>query len=197
MADEESERRADALWMARVAEGDADACRRLANRHLRAIVAFSHRQLRDHGEAEDVAQEAFLRLWRQAPSWRPDAKIATWLYRVTNNLCIDRLRKRRERPSAPPPEMVDPEPGPWQRHHQRQVAQVVEKQLSALPERQRTAILLVHYQELGNVEAARVLNISVEALESLLARGRRRLRERLLQDRRDLLMNPGPGKGIE
>ena len=177
--------------MARVAAGDHAACRHQADRHLGRIVAFAHRQLRDAAEAEDVAQEAFLRMWRQAPGWRPEARIGTWLHRVALNLCIDRQRQRREQLPETLPELADPTPGPLERHHRQQVARTIERGLAALPERQRTAIILVHYQELDQRQAADVLEVSVDALESLLARGRRGLRDRLHMSRHDLMGEDG------
>ena len=146
--------------------------------------------LTDHAAAEDVSQECFLRLWRQSARWRPDATVKTWLYRVAHNLCIDALRKRRESaeldPEAPD-DRIDPA-GELQR---RQVAERVEREISALPERQRTALTLAHHMELGNIEAAEVMDISVEALESLLSRARRTLRARLAPEREDLIGGTG------
>ncbi len=133
--------------------------------------------LNDAAEAEDVAQEAFLRIWRQAPKWTPGAaKFDTWLHRVALNLCYDRLRRRRERPTDEVPEQIDPAPLADRRLESRDTGLRVNAALAALPERQREAIVLCHYQEMGNIEAAAALQISVEALESLLSRGRRALR---------------------
>jgi RNA polymerase sigma-70 factor (ECF subfamily) len=173
--------------MRRVGADDAGAYRTLVERHLRSILAFAYRTLSDAGEAEDVAQEAFLRLWRQAGTWRPDARVSTWLHRVAYNLCVDRMRRRRDVPMNPMPDLPDPADGPMAEHQRRQVSATVDAALAGLPERQRTAIALVHHQELSNIEAAEVMDISVEALESLLARGRRALRQSLLEDR-DALM---------
>jgi RNA polymerase sigma-70 factor (ECF subfamily) len=170
-----------------VAEGDAQACRQLVDELLPAIAGFSYRMLGDGGAAEDVAQEAFLRLWRQAPKWRAEARVTTWLHRVAYNLCIDRIRARREVPVAEVPEVADPADGPLIHRHRREVSELVEAAIAGLPERQRVAITLVHYQELGNLGSAAVMEISVEALESLLARGRRALRDALSEQRKDLL----------
>lgn len=170
---------ADAALLARVGAGDAAACRALVDDHLGRIHAFAWRMLGDAAEAEDVAQESFLRLWRTAPGWRGEARVGTWLHRVAYNICIDRLRRRDRGHAELPDDLVDPAPGPAQDRQRAQVAAAVRRALARLPERQRAAIALVHYQELGNVEAAGILGVSVEALESLLARGRRALRERL------------------
>ncbi len=178
---------ADAALIARVGAGDSAACRALVDAHLGRIHGFAWRMLGDAGEAEDVAQEAFIRLWRQAARWRAEARAGTWLHRVAHNLCIDRLRRRRETPGNPVPEPADPAPGPMAARHRDQVTGAIQAALAGLPERQRAAIALVHYQELGNIEAAAVMDISVEALESLLSRGRRGLRQRLVEMRDDLL----------
>ncbi len=170
---------ADAALLARVGAGDAAACRALVDAHLGRLHAFAWRMLGDAAEAEDVAQESFLRLWRTAPGWRDEARVGTWLHRVAYNICIDRLRRRDRGHAELPDDLVDPAPGPAQDRQRAQVAAAVRRALARLPERQRAAIALVHYQELGNVEAAGILGVSVEALESLLARGRRALRERL------------------
>jgi RNA polymerase sigma-70 factor (ECF subfamily) len=172
----------------RVGAGDGAACAALVDRHLAKIVALGGRMLGNRADAEEVAQEVFLRVWRQAAAWQPGrARFSTWLYRVTVNLCHDRLRRRRETSldAAGDPPSRDPPPGTGLQ--QAAVAARVERALAALPERQREAIVLCHYQELGNIEAAGVLGISVEALESLLSRGRRRLRELLSAEVGDLM----------
>ncbi len=180
--------KADAALVARVGAGDSTAWRALMDVWLGRIVAFAWRMLGDHAEAEDVAQEAFLRLWTQAPRWRAEARVGTWLHRVAHNLCIDRLRRRRRTATeADPPDRADPAGGPDADSQRRRVARTVEAALARLPERQRAAIVLVHYQELGQDEAAGILGVGLDALESLLARGRRSLRDGL-RDMRDDLM---------
>ncbi len=178
----------DETLLARVAEGDETACRVLVDRHLGPIVAFSRRILGDAVEAEDVAQDTFIALWRHAARWRPgEARLSTWLHRVAKNRCIDRLRRRTAVPLEEAPEPVDPGPGPADELERADVARVVEAAILALPERQRIAVMLCHYQELGNIEAAAAMEVSVEALESLLSRGRRCLRETLSTRRLELL----------
>jgi RNA polymerase sigma factor (sigma-70 family) len=170
----------DEALLARVAEGDAAAVRALVGRKLPRLMSLGQRMLGDAAEAEDVAQEAFLRVWKQAPRWRPGrAKFDTWLHRVALNLCYDRLRRRREIVTDQPPEQADPGPAPDRGLEARDTSARVSRALGALPDRQREAIVLCHYQELGNIEAAAVMGVSVEALESLLGRGRRALRATL------------------
>ncbi|HEX3920331.1 MAG TPA: RNA polymerase sigma factor [Caulobacteraceae bacterium] len=164
----------------RAGEGDQAAVRALVARKLRRILALAERMLGDAAEAEDVAQETFFKVWRNAPRWRPGAaKFDTWLHRVTLNLCYDRLRRRREKPMAEPPDTPDPGPGPDRGLMAVAVGERVRLAMQALPPRQREAIVLCHYQELGNIEAARLMQVSVEALESLLSRGRRALKAAL------------------
>ena len=136
--------------------------------------------LGDPVEAEDVAQEAMLRAWKQAPRWTPGkAKFDTWLHRVALNLCYDRLRRRREVPSEISPDRPDEGPAPDRGIMTAQLGAQVDRALAALPQRQREAIVLCHYQELTNIEAAGLMSVSIEALESLLSRGRRTLRQTL------------------
>jgi RNA polymerase sigma-70 factor (ECF subfamily) len=169
----------DAELLERVASGDPRAYRQLVERHVRGVHAFVYRMLGSRAEAEEVCQESFLRLWKQADSFVAHAKPSTWLYRVAHNLAIDRLRRRREASHPLGIEQVPTSERPSTHVYQKQVAQAVERALAALPERQRAAISLVHYQGLSNAEAAEVLGVKVRALESLLARGRQQLRDKL------------------
>lgn len=167
----------DTGLVARVGRGDEAATRMLVGAKLPRILALARRMLGDAAEAEDVAQETFLRAWRQAARWRPGAaRFDTWLHTVTLNLCRDRLRRRREMTTPELPEIADPAPPADTALDEAAQGRAVQAAIDALPERQREAILLVHYQDLGNFAAATAMEISVEALESLLSRGRRSLR---------------------
>ena len=167
----------DEELLARVADGDPASVRALVARKLPRLLSLAGRMLGDASAAEDVAQEAFLRVWKQAPRWRPGAaRFDTWLYRVALNLCYDRLRRRRELSYAEPPDRADEAPGPERGLEAADTGRRVSAALQALPDRQREAIVLCHYQELGNIDAAALLEVSVEALESLLGRGRRTMR---------------------
>ncbi len=168
----------DEALMSRLRAGERLAFTALLERHLKAVAGFSFRMLGDTAEAEDVAQETFLRLWRYRQKWRPEAKLRTWLFRVARNLCIDRFR-RKEIVTDQIPEQIDPRGGQSADLQQTQTAALVNSAMARLPERQRAAVALVYHQDLTNIEAAGILGVSVDALESLLSRGRRGLKKRL------------------
>ena len=161
----------------RVGQGDPAAIQAMVARKLPRMLALAQRLLGDPVEAEDVAQDALMRAWRQAPRWVPGrAKFDTWLHRVALNLCYDRLRRRREAPTAVLPDRPDEGAAPDRGLLAADVGAAVNAALGRLPDRQREAIVLCNYQDLSNIEAAELMGISVEALESLLSRGRRALR---------------------
>ena len=168
----------DEALIERFAAGDQSAARALTVRLSPRVLGLAKRMLRDEAEAEDVTQEAMMRLWKTAADWRPgEAKVSTWLHRVATNLCIDRLRKRRR--DGPPLDDVaeppDPEPTAETRLIAADQASAVSSLLNALPERQQTAIRLRHFEGLSNPDIAEALDVSVEAVESLLSRARRTL----------------------
>lgn len=178
--DGDRERDPDADLLARVGREEPAAVRALVARKLPRLLALATRMLGDRTEAEDVAQEAFVRIWKQAPRWREgEARFDTWLHRVAMNLCYDRLRGHREDTVDEIPDEPDPAPLPDARLEARARDARVQAALAALPPRQREALVLNYYQELSNIEAAAVMGISVDALESLLARARRNLRAQL------------------
>jgi RNA polymerase sigma factor (sigma-70 family) len=170
-----------AALMARAGRGESQAARQLVERLGPRTLNLARRMLGDAAEAEDVTQETFLRVWRAAPGWKPDgAQVATWAHRVTVNLCLDRLRRSgRMIASAEPPEQTDEAPLPLEGMIRADRARAVREALARLPERQRAAIALVTYDGLSQSQAAEVLEVSVEALESLLARARRALKAML------------------
>jgi RNA polymerase sigma-70 factor, ECF subfamily len=177
----------DAALAARTACGDKDAYGLLVRRHLPRVLAVTRRMLGSEALAEEAAQEALLRLWTHAGSYEPDkAKLTTWLTRITANICLDRLRKRSEEPW---PENFDVALPPTQEREfmDGQVAAKVNEALQALPERQRLALVLCHYEEMSMTEAATVMDTTAEAIESLLSRARRTLRRQLEPEWRMLL----------
>jgi RNA polymerase sigma-70 factor (ECF subfamily) len=168
--------------------GDAQAAAMLTMRLTPRVVGFSARMLGgDRAEAEDVAQEAMLRLWKVAPEWRQgEAKVTTWLYRVVKNLCTDRLRKRRGVDIDAIEEPADDAPGAVAGMIEADRAAALQAALNQLPERQRIAVTLRHLEGASNPEIAEVLEISVEAVESLTARGKRALTAILAGKREEL-----------
>ena len=146
---------------------------------------FAFRMIGDATEAEDVAQDTFLRLWRHAERWEPRAKLTTWLHRVAYNLSVDRLRARRDVLVERLPERADSRSAPTEQMATLETSKAVNDALASLAERQRTAIALVYYQGLSNREAADVMGVQVDALESLLSRGRRALRSKLAGEASD------------
>jgi RNA polymerase sigma-70 factor (ECF subfamily) len=167
----------DTELVVRVAAGEREAARALIERHLPMILGLARRMLASPDEAEDVAQETFSRVWTHAGRWRPGAaRFKTWVHRVAMNLCYDRLRGRQHLDLSAADHVRTPEPGPAAVMYRQQVSGHVDAALAKLPQRQKEAILLVHLNGLSNIDAAELMSVSVEALESLLARGRRNLR---------------------
>ncbi len=178
----------DAALLTLYANGDAYAARALTARLAPRVLAHAQRLLGNRAEAEEVTQEAMLRLWRIAPDWRSDEGTPrTWLYRVTANLCTDRLRRRRRtQPLDAVPEPADGAPGPAGSLQDRARAEALQAALGRLPERQRQAVVLRHLEELANPEIAAIMGVSVEAVESLVARGKRALAADLSARRNEL-----------
>lgn len=169
------------------AEGDGQAATVLTGRLGPRVLAFAIRMLGDRGEAEDVVQEAMLRLWKMAPDWQPGgAKLSTWVFRVASNLCTDRLRKRRGVGLDEIAEPADDQPGAEARLLQAERLSALDTALATLPDRQRQAVILRHIEGLANPDIAAVLEISVEAVESLTARGKRGLANALAGRKEEL-----------
>ena len=172
----------------RAGAGDRQAAAALVRRHSSRMLGVATRMLNDAAEAEDVVQDVFIRIWRAAPRWRPgQAKVSTWMFKIAVNLCLDRLRKPRMLDMDAAPETPDTAASPQDDLEAADRTRVVGDALSSLPDRQRAALTLCYFQELSNIEAAEVLDVSVDALESLLARGRRSLRA-ALQDQKGALL---------
>jgi RNA polymerase sigma-70 factor (ECF subfamily) len=170
----------DEALFAAVARGDEQAYAELVDRHLQKVVAIAARMLNNQSEAEDVAQEAMLKVWTRASLWRPGmAKFSTWLYRVTVNLCIDRMRRERVVKVELAETYVDASANPARDLEHRQLADAVSTALAALPPRQKAAIVLCHYEGFSGKEAATTMGVSVLAVQSLLLRARVALRETL------------------
>lgn len=177
----------DAMLLAAYAAGDRLAARSLAMRLTPVALRVAMRMLGDAAEAEDVAQEAMLRLWRAAPGWRHgEAQVSTWLYRVAANLCTDRLRRRRSVGLDTIPEPEEDRPSALDGMMAADRAAAFQAALDTLPERQRQAVVLRHIEGLSNPEIADVMDLGVEAVESLTARGKRALAAALTGRRKEL-----------
>ena len=184
----------DEILLERIGRGDMAAVSALVSRKMPKLLSLARRMLGDAAEAEDVAQETLLRTWKQAKDWVPGkARIDTWMHRVALNLCYDRLRRRRDSVSSDDIEIADTRQTAHMQIEQAQAAARLQAAIAALPERQRTAITLSYYQELSNIDGAALMGVSVEALESLLARARRNLRE-ALKDQETLTTPAKPQK---
>tara|TARA_R110001592_G_scaffold66476_3_gene204154 strand:+ start:1101 stop:1670 length:570 start_codon:yes stop_codon:yes gene_type:complete len=164
-----------------VANGGETAFDRLVLRHQRPFSAFAYRMLGNQSDAEEISQETFGRVWSHAPRWNPDGKAKSWIYRIAHNLCIDRLRARRPTVDIADQEIEDDTPGPEQTLARKRTETSVRNAVDLLPERQRIAISLFHLKDMTADEAAETMDISIDALESLLRRARKKLKE-IMQD---------------
>lgn len=175
----------DAL-MRRIAAGDERAYAMLVQKHLGRTIRTAMRILGNQADAEDAAQDAFIRVWKHAENWEPEAnsgaKFTTWFYRVVTNLCIDYTRKKRGIALDNIAEQEAEDESGLEKLERADTFQTLKKHMDALPERQRTALTLCFYEEMSNKEAADIMGISIKALESLLVRARRSLRETMDAD---------------
>ncbi len=167
--------------MRRIAQGDSLAFRQLAERHLPSIHAYALRLLGRREEAEEVAQETFLRCWQSAKDYDGRSRPTTWLHAIAHHAAVDRLRRRREASATDYVEAVPQSERTVALIEEQERARALQQALDALPERQREAIVLTFYQGLGNREVAQTMGLGVQAVESLLSRGRRKLKELLLE----------------
>src|SRR3954447_856842 len=181
----------DIAWMARIKEGDTEALRELIEAHQHRIVGAVTRMLGDEMDAEDLAQQVFIRVWKSAPRYEPSAKFTTWLFKIARNLVFNELRRRKrhathsldapseneERQAAHPADLTAKSPDTTLLDTELQEA--IEAAIQALPETQRMAIVLRRYDEFSYEEIAEILELSVPAVKSVLFRARTELRERL------------------
>lgn len=188
MALDTSSEVSDEALLVAFGNGDREAAQLLTARLAPRVLGYAARMLGgDRAEAEDVTQEAMLRLWKIAPDWRQgEAKVTTWLFRVTSNLVTDRLRKRRSVDLDAVPEPEDDSPGALEGLIEADRAQALQAALNSLPDRQREAVVMRHLEGFSNPEIAEALEISVEAVESLTARGKRALAKVLAGKRKEL-----------
>ena len=160
----------------------------LIRRYQRDVFRVVWRLSRGHADCEDIAQETFLRLWANPAQVRESKALKGWLLRVASNMVMDRFRRKPTEELDAAEQVADTAPDPEDRTEMGQVARAVDTAIAQLPERQRLALTLVHFEQMGNIAAADVMELSVDALESLLARARRRLKEILGPKGREMLL---------
>lgn len=180
----------DAALLVAYANGDASAGRTLLDRLAPKLFGYATRVLGDRTEAEDVVQETMLKLWKVAPDWRQgEAQVSTWAYRVMVNMCTDKLRKRQRQGQVALDTVAEPEANIKSAVDQMTDAaraDALQSALETLPERQRQAVVLRHLEGLNNPEIAQIMDIGVEAVESLTARGKRALKAALAGRKEEL-----------
>jgi RNA polymerase sigma-70 factor (ECF subfamily) len=182
----------DAVLMLRVKRGDRAAFAGLVDKYRQPVLNFIYRTLRDETEAEDLAQNVFLQVYKSRSRYRRTAKFSTWLFTIARNLCLNELRRRSRHPAESIEEThTDNEEQPQRQYEDKsqmappekllhgELAQKIEEALAELPENQRSAILLCRQDELSYEEIAEVLDCSLSATKSLIHRGRETLKEKL------------------
>ncbi len=182
---DDSDEASDLALMERVAKGDEAAYRLLSRRHVPAMLGLARRVLGNAADAEDVVQEAMLRVWTHAPRWQPLAAFRTWLTRIVVNLCLDRKRKAPWVDLDAAGELADPAPNAGEEAERSERDRQVDQAIGQLPDRQRTAIVLTYGDGMTNAEVAEVMGTTVSAVETLLVRGKQALRRTLGDDAGD------------
>ena len=178
--------------MAAFADGDRRAAQQLTEQLMPKIYAHAYYRLGNTSDAEDVTQEAFLKLWKVAPNWKQDkAEVSTWLYRVVSNLCKDRYRRTTLEGTASMQEPIDESTSPTSGLEEQYRQKALYTAMSVLPESQRLAVQLRHIDELTNPQIAEIMDLSIEAVESLTARGKRKLSKILQTQKSELGYNYG------
>jgi RNA polymerase sigma-70 factor (ECF subfamily) len=170
----------DERLMAQVAGGDRSAFDALAQRHLGRALRTARRLLTNQSDAEEIVQEAMLRVWMHARRWQPErARFTTWLYQIVTNLAIDRLRKPTMAPLEAAGDPADPAPHIGVELERRERMDLIGRKIDEMPGRQKAVLTLCYYEGLTCREAADVMDMSVAAVEALLLRSRRALKQKL------------------
>ena len=174
--------------MARISKGDMKAMEHLVEIHQCRILGTVSKMLGHHGDAEDITQQIFLRVWNSAATYKSSAKFTTWLFKITRNLVLNELRRRKRHPSTPLEQEEEENhfqaedlqtPTPDESLLEAELQEAIQVAISSLPETQRMALVLRRYEELSYEEIGSVLNLSVSAVKSTLFRARTELREKL------------------
>jgi RNA polymerase sigma-70 factor, ECF subfamily len=183
----------DIRLMLRVRDDDPVAFGELVEQYQQRLVTIMHHLVGNREEAEDLAQEVFLRVYRTRKKYRPRAKFSTWLFTIANNLALNTLRSRQRKPAVPldvrdsgplgprPAEQLvrDRQHQPGERMQQQELAEIVQRALGNLNERQRTAVVLNKFEDMNYAEIAEIMNMTTKAIKSLLSRARENLRQAL------------------
>jgi len=169
----------DAILMRRIGAGDRPALAEMVHRHEHRVRGMAYRFVGSGPDADDIAQETFIRLWQAAPRYEPSATFTTWMYRIVVNLCLDRKRRVARAPQRLEDEHDVPQDSSAAPIEQAETVEAVRRAIDALPERQRTVLLLHRYESLSYREIAQVTQWSESAVESLLVRAYQGLRQRL------------------
>jgi RNA polymerase sigma-70 factor (ECF subfamily) len=179
----------DLVWMARIKQGDTDALRLLIEAHQHRVIGTVAKMLGDPSDAEDIAQQVFIRVWKSAGRYEPTAKFTTWLFKITRNLVFNELRRRKRHPTRSL-EAADEDDRPLQMPDpnvksadtallDEEMQAAIQKAIDELPETQRMAIILRRYDDIPYEEIGEILDLSVPAVKSVLFRARTELREKL------------------
>jgi len=182
----------DAVLMLRVKRGDRAAFAELVDKYKQPVMNFIFRSLRDEAEAEDLAQNVFLQVYKSRSRYKQTAKFSTWLFTIARNLCLNELRRRSRHPAESLEEThSENEDQPLRQFEDKshvaapdkllhgELAQKIEEALGELPENQRSAILLCRQEDLSYEQIAKILRCSLSATKSLIHRGRETLKEKL------------------
>jgi RNA polymerase sigma-70 factor (ECF subfamily) len=167
--------------LALIQDGNGQAFALLVERHTERFYRLAYRYLQSREAAEDVVQDAFVKLWENPALWQPErnSKFTTWFYRIVVNLCLDLRKKKKPAPLDDEFPVIDDRAPVDEMMIQAQEQQALEKEIAALPDRQRTALNLCFDQGLSNQEAAEVMGLNLKALQSLIMRAKTTLKERM------------------
>lgn len=177
----------DDVLLERIAANDQNAFRLLVERHIDRAYGLALRILNNRADAEDIVQDTLLKIWLHRGRWESGrAKFSTWLYRVVTNRCIDYRRQPRAEDLEQVPEVADAKPLPLEEIHKHKVTSLLDAAMERLPEQQRIALILSYHENMNNSEVAEVMQTTVMAVESLLKRGRQKLRELLRRSEKDI-----------
>lgn len=177
----------DDVLLERIAGNDQNAFRLLVERHIDRAFGLALRILNNRADAEDIVQDTLLKIWLHRGRWESGrAKFSTWLYRVVTNRCIDYRRQPRTEDLEQVPEVADAKPLPLEEIHKHKVTSLLDAAMERLPDQQRIALILSYHENMNNGEVAEVMQTTVMAVESLLKRGRQKLRELLRRSEKDI-----------